>query len=246
MNKLNILITAGGTSEYIDAVRKITNSSSGKLGSIIANEFSQKNNINKIFYVCTPKSIKPNMSLIIKNGIDFKLYEIITTMELKKVVEDILKNEKIDYFIHSMAISDYYVDYVSTASLLSKSLENSNNYEEALKNPTYKLDNSTKLSSSEDNLILVLKQTPKIISIIKKISPRTKLIGFKLLDNVTEEELIKVGFNLLVKNDCDYVFANDLKNIKEKEHIGFLIDKNKNYKKLNNKESISKEIINLI
>ena len=32
-----IVITSGGTSERIDNVRKITNSSSGKLGMVIAN-----------------------------------------------------------------------------------------------------------------------------------------------------------------------------------------------------------------
>ena len=35
--KLKIVITAGGTSEAIDQVRKITNSASGKLGMTIAN-----------------------------------------------------------------------------------------------------------------------------------------------------------------------------------------------------------------
>ena len=33
-----VVITAGGTSEKIDNVRKITNSSTGKLGKVIANE----------------------------------------------------------------------------------------------------------------------------------------------------------------------------------------------------------------
>ena len=36
--KYKIIITAGGTSEKIDNVRKITNSSSGKLGCTIANK----------------------------------------------------------------------------------------------------------------------------------------------------------------------------------------------------------------
>ncbi len=38
---MNVVITAGGTSEPIDMVRKITNSSSGKLGSIIASKFNE-------------------------------------------------------------------------------------------------------------------------------------------------------------------------------------------------------------
>ena len=52
---MNVVITAGGTSEPIDMVRKITNSSSGKLGSIIASKFNQC----KVFYICAKKSIKP-------------------------------------------------------------------------------------------------------------------------------------------------------------------------------------------
>ena len=43
--KYNVVITSGGTSEKIDNVRKITNSSSGKLGMTIANHLLQENNV---------------------------------------------------------------------------------------------------------------------------------------------------------------------------------------------------------
>ena len=42
MEKLNIVVTAGGVTERIDSVRKITNSSSGALGIKIANELYHK------------------------------------------------------------------------------------------------------------------------------------------------------------------------------------------------------------
>ena len=45
--------------------------------------------------------------------------------------------------------------------------------------------NDSKISSYEDNLVIILKRTPKIISMIKEISPSTHLIGFKLLDSVS-------------------------------------------------------------
>ncbi len=50
---MNIVITAGCTSEKIDNVRKITNSSSGKLGMIIANEILNKyeDEIDIIYYI---------------------------------------------------------------------------------------------------------------------------------------------------------------------------------------------------
>ena len=52
-----IIITSGGTSERIDNVRKITNSSSGKLGMTIANHLLEGNNDIMIYYVCSKNSL---------------------------------------------------------------------------------------------------------------------------------------------------------------------------------------------
>lgn len=237
---MNVVITSGGTSEYIDKVRKITNSGTGKLGSIIANVLSQRNDIDEIYYICTPKSIRPKLSTKIN------IIEIIDTNSLKKTAEKLLNEVKIDWFIHSMAVSDYYVDYVSTTNLLTQEIKNNFDIENAIKNPVNKLDNSKKISSNEDNLIVVLKQTPKIINLIKQISPNTHLIGFKLLDNVSEEYLIEIAKKLRDKNNCDYVIANDLQNIRNGNHKALLIDKLNNIKELNGKENIAKEISSIV
>lgn len=237
---MNVVITSGGTSEYIDKVRKITNSGTGKLGSIIANVLSQRNDIDEIYYICTPKSIRPKLSTKIN------IIEIIDTNSLKKTAEKLLNEVKIDWFIHSMAVSDYYVDYVSTTNLLTQEIKNNFDIENAIKNPVNKLDNSKKISSNEDNLIVVLKQTLKIINLIKQISPNTHLIGFKLLDNVSEEYLIEIAKKLRDKNNCDYVIANDLQNIRNGNHKALLIDKLNNIKELNGKENIAKEISSIV
>lgn len=237
---MNVVITSGGTSEYIDKVRKITNSGTGKLGSIIANVLSQRNDIDEIYYICTPKSIRPKLSTKIN------IIEIIDTNSLKKTAEKLLNEVKIDWFIHSMAVSDYYVDYVSTTNLLTQEIKNNFDIENAIKNPVNKLDNSKKISSNEDNLIVVLKQTPKIINLIKQISPNTHLIGFKLLDNVSEEYLIEIAKKLRDKNNCDYVISNDLQNIRNGNHKALLIDKLNNIKELNGKENIAKEISSIV
>lgn len=240
MKKLKIVITAGGTSEYIDKVRKITNSGTGKLGANITNELLKREDIETIYYICTPKAIKPIEDKRVK------IIEIINTNNLKESVETILKNQNIDWFIHSMAVSDYYVDYVSTASLLANELKQNSNFEQVLLNAINKLDNSDKLSSNEDNLILVLKQTPKIINLIKKISPKTNLIGFKLLENVTEEYLLTIAKQLRDKNQCEYVVANDLKNIKNGNHKAFLLDKQDNVKIMNGKLDIAMNISHIV
>ena len=53
------IITAGGTSEKIDNVRKITNSSSGKLGMTIANHILTEDDDCFIYYVCSKFSFRP-------------------------------------------------------------------------------------------------------------------------------------------------------------------------------------------
>lgn len=54
------VITSGGISEKIDNVRKITNSSSGKLGMTIANHLLESKSDITIYYVCSKNALRPN------------------------------------------------------------------------------------------------------------------------------------------------------------------------------------------
>lgn len=229
-----IVITAGGTSEKIDNVRKITNSSSGKLGMTIANHLLKENDDLIIYYVCSKNSLRPLDKRI-------KVIEIDGTISLKNKIENLLLNEKIDYFIHSMAVSDYMTDYVTTIERIKASIKNTSNLEEAFSN--IEIINGNKISSYEDNLVIVLKQTPKIISIIKDLSPQTYLVGFKLLDGVSKEELISVAKKLRDKNKCDLVVANDLTTIRNGEHIAYIIDKNNEIEESHGKDDIAKKLV---
>lgn len=229
-----IVITAGGTSEKIDDVRKITNSSSGKLGLTIANHLLKENDDLIIYYVCSKNSLRPLDKRI-------KVIEIDDTINLKKEIENLLLNEKIDYFIHSMAVSDYMTDYVTTIERIKASIKNTSNLDEAFSN--IEIINGNKISSYEDNLVIVLKQTPKIISIIKDLSPQTYLVGFKLLDGVSKEELISVAKKLRDKNKCDLVVANDLATIRNGEHISYIIDKNNEIEESHGKDDIAKKLV---
>lgn len=239
MEKKNIIITSGGTSEAIDNVRKITNSSSGKLGMIIANELLKEDSVDTLYYLCSKTAFRPIHDKV-------KVIEVGGTMDLKEKVESLLTQTKIDCFIHSMAVSDYMVDYVSTASLLAQAIEENknNNLITTIKENKNTIQ-ANKISSHEDNLMIMLKPTPKIISLIKTISPKTYLVGFKLLDQVSEEELIEVATNLKNKNHCDLVVANDLNNIRMGNHKAFIIGENEQ-EIANGKEDIAKKLVKRI
>lgn len=228
-----IVITAGGTSERIDNVRKITNTATGKLGMTIANEFL-KNEDTFIYYICTKESFKPTSERV-------KIIEIESTMDLKREVENVLTTESIDYFIHSMAVSDYMKDYATTMDRIKYTIEHNDDIDEAFRH--IEVIEGNKLSSSMDSLVIVLRPTPKIISLIKKLSPKTFLVGFKLLDGVDKEELIEVAKNLRDKNKCDLVVANDLSTIREGNHTAYIIDTKDNIEEASGKEDIAKKIV---
>ncbi len=224
------VITSGGISEKIDNVRKITNSSSGKLGMTIANHLLESKSDITIYYVCSKNALRPNNTRV-------KIIEVAGTLDLKDKVESLLKNEKIDYFIHTMAVADYMVDYVTTVDKMKKSFLNNSDME---------VIKDTKISSYENNLVLVLKPTPKIISLIKKESPLTYLVGFKLLDGVSKKELIEVATRLRDKNKCDLVVANDLEDIRNKEHKAYIIDQEDKVVEASDKEDIAKKLVRMM
>ena len=223
---MNIIITSGGTSEKIDNVRKITNSSTGKLSLTIANHLLEQED-TIIYYVCSKNTLKPNNERV-------QIIEVDGTYDLKEKIEYLLTAYQIDYFIHSMAVSDYTTDYVTTMDRLEASFINNTEVEKLT---------GTKISSYEDNLVIVLKPTPKIISIIKDISPNTFLVGFKLLDGVSYEELIEVAKRLRNKNNCDLVVANDLESIRNGEHIAYILDKKNNIEEAQGKDDIAVKLI---
>lgn len=224
------VITSGGISEKIDNVRKITNSSSGKLGMTIANHLLESKSDITIYYVCSKNALRPSNKRV-------KIIEVAGTLDLKDKVESLLRNEKIDYFIHTMAVADYMVNYVTTLDKMKKSFLNNSDME---------VIKDTKISSYENNLVLVLKPTPKIISLIKKESPLTYLVGFKLLDSVSKKELIEVAKRLRDKNKCDLVVANDLEDIRNKEHKAYIIDKEDKVVEASDKEDIAKKLVRMM
>ena len=200
---MNILVTSGGTIEKIDNVRSIVNISTGRLGSLIAQEFiSQGCNV---FYMCNKQAIQPNTNIIYIDSVD----------SLKNAITDLLNTTDIRIIIHAMAVSDY-----------------------RLKNPY-----DGKLPSDANTITLTLEKIPKIISMFQELSPHSTLVGFKLLDNVSHDKLIESGYNILKENKCTYVLANDLKNINDDKHIGYLIDIDKNYASYHTKQEIAKAIV---
>lgn len=226
---MKILITSGGTSEKIDGVRTITNMSTGRLGAGIANTLVENTFTNlEIFFLSSNKCTLP------KQHRRIKVVEITDTQSVLDNMKNIIENNKIDYVIHAMAISDYTTDKVFSLDALKEAIlkEDLNNVcnDEMINNiinNIIAIDNSKKISSNNDSMFVQLKKTPKIVDMIKQWDNNIKLISFKLLNGVSEEELINVAKKQLDRTNSDLVIANDLVNIKNGNHRALFVEKDK-------------------
>ena len=147
-----------------------------------------------------------------------------------------LENESRDSYnmvIHSSAVGDYKPEFSFRMEDLAKELveaiaSGQTTEEEILNiltNPSCKVDDDTKISSYEPHLTVKLTLTPKLISNLRNWYPNATLVGFKLLENVTKEHLLEVARKLCDKNNMDYIIANDLADLRQGQHLSFLVNK---------------------
>ena len=204
---MNILITSGGTSEKIDQVRSITNHSTGQLGKMIVERFLDAG--FPVTLVTSPTAVRPK---------EHPLLTMILTAnvaELQLVLEE--QTPKHQVLIHAMAVSDYSPVYmvgledVKEASDLEQFLHQTNQ--------------ESKISSEEDYQVLFLKKNPKLISLVKTWNPDIRLIGFKLLVDVAQDQLLSVARASLEKNQAEMIVANDLSEIQDGKHRAYLVTK---------------------
>ena len=178
---MHILITSGGTSEAIDSVRSITNHSTGSLGKILTEAALAKG--HQVTLITTPTALKPDphphlLLLLIEN-----VEELLTEMQKEVPHHQAL--------IHAMAVSDYTPVYMTGLEEVEKAQD--------LHSFIHCENQEAKISSREEYQVLFLKKNPKIISFVKEWNPAIQLIGFKLLVDVSSEELIQVAHEASLK-----------------------------------------------
>lgn len=216
---MKVLITSGGTHEYIDDVRVLTNISTGRLGAEIANTFFLSGKIEHIYYVCSKGTIPPLNISGWKDSIEtINIIHADNVQEVYNIMQKLVP--QVDVVIHAMALSDF-----GFKPLHTKLKSN---------------DPQAFIDSLRDRIII----NPKVISFIKKWNPTVKLISFKFEVGKTKEELIDIAYESLMKNDGDFVVANDKMEMKEKDsHIAYIINKNKEIVNCDGKGDIAKRLL---
>ena len=243
-----VLITGGPTNEYIDEVMKITNMSSGKIAIDLANIFAENG------YDTTLLLTKTIRHPLVDNISSFKNCSVMrfeTTKELYEILEG-LSDVEHDIIIHSAAVADYKPEFSFRLEDMADEIAQyvhhhrdchvdtiANDILHIMQNPQCKVDDDTKISSVEPNLTVKLGLTPKIIKNLRSWFPNAYICGFKLLENVSEQELVDAAMKQLKSCNTNLVFANDLAELRKGNMARLVVSQNKyNNIKVNGAEGI--------
>ncbi len=107
-------------------------------------------------------------------------------------------------------------------------------------------------TDTKAELTLELKPTPKIVDVIKQVSPDVFLVAFKAESKLSDEKLVKKAYDRLRKANADLIVANDVgrKGVGFAEDTSdvFIIDRNKEvtHVPLTTKREVAKRLIDTI
>ncbi|MEI6731550.1 MAG: phosphopantothenoylcysteine decarboxylase [archaeon] len=200
-NKLEVMITSGGTISRIDDVRHVGNFSSGTTGAYLAEAFLKAG--HSVHFVYSKSSRRPyrerlkldpekpfsqemaRLSSVANEYLDdsprLQEYRITTFDDYYNTVKRVLCGMKVDVAVLAAAVSDYSAVPVQG-----------------------------KISSDLEKMRIELVKNPKVISLVKEWNPKVYQVGFKLLSNVSREELIETAYQHGLKSGSDLTVANTI------------------------------------
>jgi phosphopantothenoylcysteine decarboxylase/phosphopantothenate--cysteine ligase len=188
---MRVLVTAGGTEEPVDGVRRLTNTSTGATGSAIARYFHGQG--------AEVLLLHSERATVVAGEIECDTF--VTFADLQTALRRHLSKSDWDAVIHLAAVSDY-----SVASLEVDGHEVPHG-------------DHGKIGSGVE-VVIRLEPNPKLIDSLRDWSrnPKIRVVGFKLTnepDPVLREERVRA---LLGRGTTDLVVHNDLSEITSDRH----------------------------
>lgn len=214
---MKILLTSGGTKAKIDDVRHVGNMSSGTFGNHICHALLEAGHEVVFLYA---KGSKCPHELRIDLTSEFYKDEMLNFFD-----EHVLQYTPVPY--------DDFDDYAE--KLKSLLLDQPEVVILAAAVSDYIPEKTIgKISSELDTLSIKMVKAPKLINLVKEISPKSFLVGFKLLVNSTGDELMLAMKKQAQRTKADMVVGNDLRDIKANQHALSIYTPNKTVLYYNN------------
>jgi len=232
-----ILITGGPTNEYIDEVMKITNMSTGSLSLDLAKCAADA--ACEVTLIVTESVLGTARYERYALGKDPKVttVPIETTRDMfDALYAASLEPKSFDVVIHAAAVGDYTPEFSFRLEDLAKELAQAvpvmneadkkqlaETFLHIMADPQCKVNDDSKISSYEPHLTVKLTLTQKLIAQLRGWFPDALLIGSKLLENVSTDHLVEVAQKLCLKNQMDYIMANDLAELRSGKPYRYLV-----------------------
>jgi len=229
---MRILITSGGTKVAIDPVRSITNKSTGRFGAALAKAALSAG--AEVIYLTSKDGKTPfslQMDCVNANHQDKDLEEVKKLYEFNRKFGKNYSEYRFQYFTEyaemlKNLIEKLTPDIVIVAAAVSDYLVSSYS--------------SDKIRSNIE-LNIPLEKAPKIINQIKQWSPNVFLVGFKLLIDASDVELVNAAMKTMRQSHADIVVGNNLASLERGEHEILIVEKTGEFKKL--KQQLAEHII---
>jgi phosphopantothenoylcysteine synthetase/decarboxylase len=180
---MNCIITAGPTYEELDQVRRLTNFSTGTLGSELARYLVERGHEVEL--------LRGHYSTSRIESKARRQETFTTTADLRQRLE-VLEGTPVDAVFHAAAVSDFTFGKVWTR----------------LEDGTLKELQSPKNSTRDETLMVELKPTPKIIAQLRRWFPKALLVGWKYELEGDRTQAIARGEKQIKDNQTDFCVVN--------------------------------------
>lgn len=164
---MRCIVTAGPTCEPIDLVRRLTNFSTGRLGTGLALHLSDLGHRVSLF--------RGESSVAPRPGLPVEVQEFLSTLDLSSRFLEASTDERVAVF-HAAAVSDFTVGLAYQRD-----------------DQSLRAAYSSKLSTRGGPLLVELRPTPKLLCGLREWYPAAWIVGWKYETEGGREEVVAKG-----------------------------------------------------
>jgi len=181
---VNCIVTAGPAYEPLDDVRRLTNFSTGRLGTTLANYLAARGHSVIL--------LLGEQATYVGERRAQRVESFSTTADLRSKLKT-LAGKRVDAIFHAAAVSDFSFGRIFAPDPVNKLVE---------------IKSAKKISTRQGKLLAELLPTPKIIAELRGWFPRTKIVGWKFEADGKRLEAVEAARRQIAECSTDLCVVN--------------------------------------